>query len=1121
MLIRYLRRASWILGAVFAALLFFIGGALLRLLMGPISLGPINGAIEDSLNRSVSGVVVRFDQAVLELSRSDWKVHLTVLGTKILDLNGRIIAQAPKANLDFDIGDLMAGHLSLKRFALVGVQLTGVRSKEGIIKLGFGLEQDDSDLLKMIRDILQNNNQGGGSLDTISVRDARLAFRDEPTGLFVVSPASNFTVQSRDGHLDAFLDSAVEISGVPARIAASATLRDDGMPERGTLDIHGLSVPALMKNNPVLSYLRPYQLTSDANASFELGEHGNVLSANFHLTGEGTIETSTLKTPLKFDSFEIKGGYDGILDSFDLDTISLRGKQISGNAKGTFAVAWKEGAFNKVSGEIEAEDVSLIFPQFFRQELALSRVSLNAVYDEELNRFTLQRAVLNGEALSADLTGSATLAGNSSPALALRGTLDALSVRDLLFYWPVGMGEGARDWIDTHVQEGRIGPVRLEADFPAGMLDQDALPESALSLSFPFEGASARYLGDMTPLTNAHGEAKLTGDTFHATVAAGNVGPLSVAEGDILIANLHVAGAPARIRVHSEGELTDALELIDEQPLGYTKRFGIDPSSTAGHAAVDLDFTIPLVKDVPMDRVSVGVHGSVADLAIPIDPRRKLEHAMVSFAVNAVSLTSQGTGDVSGVPINFKWTEDFTAAAASTRVDIVGKFDDAARAKLGLIEPTWLKGSMPVTIGFTGRRFRFTEAAVKADMTNASAEFKLLNLEKRAGARATGSAIVHFGDKGTISVTDLAIAGDGLQARGGFSLDDEGRLLKVSLSDMRSGANDFAIDVEPMQGGGLAISVQGKSLDARKILGDDKRADDKDKKAAPSAPPPDTDSALKDPLSLNAKLDRVLFKNDLDFRNLVLSVSSAANEKLTGFSLDTIGPNKDKITGSFTLDKGVRNVALDADDAGSFIHTFTGFTSVKGGKFSARISFPTEAVPKAPPADYVGTITLSDILVTDQPFLARLFAAATLDGPLRLLKGEGIAITKLSAPFSAQGKIVLIHEGRASGSAVGGTFEGVLDRRTDRIELTGTMVPAYGLNSMLGAVPILGDILASRKGEGVFGVTYSMKGPLDDPTLSTNPLSVLTPGILRRIFEFSPPKAPQAANEAAPAQAEP
>ena len=126
-------------------------------------------------------------------------------------------------------------------------------------------------------------------------------------------------------------------------------------------------------------------------------------------------------------------------------------------------------------------------------------------------------------------------------------------------------------------------------------------------------------------------------------------------------------------------------------------------------------------------------------------------------------------------------------------------------------------------------------------------------------------------------------------------------------------------------------------------------------------------------------------------------------------------------------------------------------------------------------------MTLNDVVVTDQPFLARLFAAGSFDGPLRLLQGEGIRITRLNAPFNSQGRVVMIHEGARPVRRVGGTFEGVLDRRNDQIALTGTMVPAYGINSMLGAVPILGEILASRKGEGVFGVTYSMKGPLDDP----------------------------------------
>src|SRR5262245_65612888 len=98
---RVIRRLCWFIGAVFAALVFFAGGVFLRLLMGPISLGVFAGAIEDSINNAVPGFVVRFDSAVIEWSRPDAKVYLTVLGTRVFDSNGRIIAQAPKANRDF------------------------------------------------------------------------------------------------------------------------------------------------------------------------------------------------------------------------------------------------------------------------------------------------------------------------------------------------------------------------------------------------------------------------------------------------------------------------------------------------------------------------------------------------------------------------------------------------------------------------------------------------------------------------------------------------------------------------------------------------------------------------------------------------------------------------------------------------------------------------------------------------------------------------------------------------------------------------------------------------------------------------------------------------------------
>ena len=65
------------------------------------------------------------------------------------------------------------------------------------------------------------------------------------------------------------------------------------------------------------------------------------------------------------------------------------------------------------------------------------------------------------------------------------------------------------------------------------------------------------------------------------------------------------------------------------------------------------------------------------------------------------------------------------------------------------------------------------------------------------------------------------------------------------------------------------------------------------------------------------------------------------------------------------------------------------------------------------------------------------------------------------------------------------------------------MVPAYVINSLLGRIPVLGKIFTGgEKGSGVFAATYKMAGPIEDPKVSVNPLSVLAPGLLRKLFNI-------------------
>jgi hypothetical protein len=80
------------------------------------------------------------------------------------------------------------------------------------------------------------------------------------------------------------------------------------------------------------------------------------------------------------------------------------------------------------------------------------------------------------------------------------------------------------------------------------------------------------------------------------------------------------------------------------------------------------------------------------------------------------------------------------------------------------------------------------------------------------------------------------------------------------------------------------------------------------------------------------------------------------------------------------------------------------------------------------------------------------------------------------------------------------TAKGRLDLASASVDLQGTIVPAYFFNSLLGDLPLVGHLFSPERGGGVFAATYTLRGPLSDPTVSVNPLAALTPGFLRGVF---------------------
>lgn len=187
----HLSRAGLVAAGIVAALLFLVVATAIRLLIGPVSLGPFAGSLADAIDRALPGITMKYDQAAVEWERDENKINLVILGTRVFDRDGRIIAQAPKAEIVIAARPFLEGKIEVKRIGLIGVQLTLVRTTDGGLRLGVGKDRQEEDILKRIQDALKES-KGPSTLESFAVHRARLAFFDETSKLFVVAPRADF-----------------------------------------------------------------------------------------------------------------------------------------------------------------------------------------------------------------------------------------------------------------------------------------------------------------------------------------------------------------------------------------------------------------------------------------------------------------------------------------------------------------------------------------------------------------------------------------------------------------------------------------------------------------------------------------------------------------------------------------------------------------------------------------------------------------------------------------------------------------------------------------------------------------------------------------------------------------
>jgi hypothetical protein len=1097
-------------GAIAGGLLFW------RLSQGPISLDFMRDELEEALAEALSGEVVSIRDARASWLGVERLVGIELTEVVVAERGGEILARAPRLAADLSFAELLRGDVAFSRIVAEGGEASIVRVAGGQIGAGLGgpdrvaarteaQPQAGPRGTAFLRDVLEAEGSMARALRELRLEGARLYVRDAITGVDWQSENATLRV-TRDGS-----GVRAEASGTIGADEDDATLRlsvraGPGM-RRALVEVElaNATPSRLFPSTGLLAPLSRIDLSMRAQASGAVDESEGLLAADLD------IAFAAGRARVLDRDIEVRGArghlsYDSSSDVLTLDDAVVNSDVFSGRLRGRL-----EGAADWLLGQgagpyavrFAGDELRADMRPAFAEPLDAEAITIEGVaYPDELR---IDLGVLHARArgVTGDFSGSVRLErvsdGRLLPAVRLSGPVEGeAGVEDVLAYWPIELADGAREWVAKSVLGGRASNVRLDIDMPAEALVEGRLDDERLMLSFDFRDAEAAFIATMSPLTAARGRGVLRGNSFTVDLDAGEMAGLVYDSGFVDIPRLNPKGADARFGGVARGTATDVLAFLDEPPLEFPSSYGVAPASIGGFGRIEFEITRPMLVDVPAEDIGFKVEGAFEDVSAPtMLPGLRVGDADLTVSANPAGLLARAEGRLGPAPAVIEWRENFADdTGLSTRFHIESTLDAAAFDAFGAPVRRVFTGAAQVVMDSEGRGLDVQRAALAIDLTDAELSLPDDSWTKAVGEPAEAQLTLQRGDGGDLVFSDARLTAEGAEIVGDLVLAADGRLESLDLEALRiEGLVDAQGVVSRGEDGALVITTSGAYADVSAIVESLARGGG---------------GGVGAPLLLDARFARATARAGVTLEDVVLAFDhdGARTRRLDFSAMGEAGPITARVEPAAEVG-APRRFTLEAADAGEALYMIFGVNSVRGGTLRARAELPALGAPEDAPTSAV--VESQSFTLAGAPALAQILTIGSLEGLANTLAGEGIRFGRLNAPLTITEGRIRLDEAQAAGQALGVTVSGVIDLEARTFDIEGVLVPAYGVNSVLGAVPVIGDIFVSRRGEGVFGLTYTIEGPFEAADVFVNPLSALAPGFLRRLFEpvVSPARAPK------------
>ncbi len=663
------------------------------------------------------------------------------------------------------------------------------------------------------------------------------------------------------------------------------------------------------------------------------------------------------------------------------------------------------------------------------------------------------------------------------PDAEIRLEIQNLPVERIAAYWPYDVGVNARSWVTQNLTKGIATKAVAEITMPPSFWMSGILPVDGILAEVPFEGLDIRMSPDLPHITKAKGMATFTRDTMRVVMDEGLLKGSAITQGSTaFIPNLGgVEMEKMEIKASSKGPVADLLSFYAVQQKKLGKKSAFDGDKIKGDAQSDFTVNFELLQDLKLEDIIYTVHSNIKDFELPdAAPNVSLTKGIFTLDYKDNVMNVDGVGALNGIETKINYmTSDKVGRTLDAEMTLANTMQAADLPKLGF--PKLDEASGLVDMQYQMQQAGGTKnIAINLNASDAAIAYPVIGFNKPAKEPLNVKLELEGAGEAAPTLKRFEANGASVKAKGTADFDANGNLNEIFLSDMAFNQNDGQVKIT-RDGQHYTLQIAAQKLNFEPILryySEKKEDANKDDKTS---------------FTLKGTSKQVLMANGEQFTNVAGDLTCAADTCISA-TLNAKSADNSNLTISLIPSAKENVFSVNAEDAGAVLRGLDVLKDIRGGAMTTR-AVQDAGVTDAP---FTGNLIIKDFRIVGTPVLARLLTLGSLTGIVDTLNGKGITFTKLDGRYTYGSKTYQLNDFKLYGSSIGILVNGYANLKDSLLKLSGTLIPAYGINSAIGKVPIVGQLL----GDGVFATSFSVDGKLDNPDTKVYPLSTIAPGIL-------------------------